>query len=261
MTQSNQLTTPNDRLLAFFDGIFLGRTLHDLEKQAGASIEDLLKAVRADEDAFLGFKAAREWGTYVQESELTTRLRENADNPESAVKTNALKLYADHMHWSMERANPNVYSGKLDVSAVMSVKINTQLDLNAVKRIDNVYDLTATVTEARPAETLSDSDAKLLEASATPATTSSPFDTAVTAASQDDRAEEASERLFAAIDRALAEDMGDEDDGGAPAQPEAVGQEAPRPKPRRQRRVVRSKQALVEQSSARETARTTKASQ
>lgn len=250
MTNS-QVVNPKEQLLSLFEGIFLGRTLHDLEEQAGASIEDILRAVRADEDAFLDFKSAREWGTYVQESELTTKLRANADNPESSAKTNALKLYADHMHWVMERANPNVFSGKLDISSVMSVKINTQLDLNAIKRIENVYDLTATVTEARPANHLNDSDAVLLEASTAPAESRTPFDTAVETVLEADSIEEASQRLLAGLDGLLAEDMGDEANGRAPPQPEAVENRPSRQKSRRQRRVVRPKQTLVEQGAPR----------
>ena len=197
---SNQISTPKDKFLALFEGILLGRTLHDLEKQAGASIEELLLAVRSDEDALLDFKAAREWGTYVQESELTTRLRENADNPQSAVKTNALKLYADHMHWAMERANPGVFSGKADLTAVVPVQFVTTLDLNAVKKLENVYDIEATIPVNAALQDLNDSEFELLEASIREAPPNSPFDAAVRAIKDTDRLETASARLEAVIE-------------------------------------------------------------
>lgn len=217
---SNQLTTNRERLLTLFDGIFLGRTLHDLEKEAGASIEALLKAVRDDEEAFLDFKANREWGTFVQESELTTKLRQNAaEDAPSPARTNALKLYADHLHWVMERANPGYYSGKVNVTASVPLKIITTLDLNNPKQIDNVYDLTATIETEKDRADVTDIEVESLEARALEAPGGSPFDAAVGAVRGSQSIEEAASRLEAM----LAADAG-RPEGEAPEErPAALG--------------------------------------
>lgn len=245
---SNELTTPKQKLLELFEGIFLGRTLHDLEKQAGAPIEALLKAVRDDEQAFLDFKAARSWGTYVQESEIRTLLRDNALTPESAIKTNALKLYADHLHWALERANPAEFSGKVQVSATVPVQIITTLDLPGAKQIDGIYELAAEVPsqpEEREIGSFNDHELQLLEASAVGSPPSSPFDAAVSAILEGDRLESASARLEALLDadaRSLEEEISEQVSAAAPQ----VAEAAPRPQPRRKRRVVREEQTLVE---------------
>lgn len=243
--------TSKEQLLQLFEGIFLGRTLHDLEKQAGTSIEDLLRAVRDDEDAFQDFKAHREWATYVQESELTTKLRENAENPTSPIKTNALKLYADHLHWAMERANPGHFGGKLDITSMVPLKIVTTLDLGGTKNIEGVYDLTATTTNALAPDEISDSTFKLLETSAREAPPSSPFHAAVAAADDEARIAEAAERLERAFDAARGQSLLD-GAGEEEEVPQTLEKNTSRSKPRRERAVVRRQQRLVEQGTREE---------
>lgn len=133
--------------LKLFEGIVLGRTLHQLEKALGIKAERLLSLVRGNEQAFLDFKEARSYSAYVIEDDISEKLRLNADNPESAVKNNALKVWADHMHWVAERRNPEVYSGKATLSLNTPIQINTTLDLGQTKAIDGVYRLEATTTQ------------------------------------------------------------------------------------------------------------------
>lgn len=147
-------TIPKDKLAGLLEGILLGRTLHDLEKQAGASVEQLMRLLQTDEDAALALRSAREFSAYVLEDEITDKLRANMENPETAVKNNALKIWADHMHRKLEARNPAIYSGKAAVHMTVPVKIVTDLDLNAPQSIAGIYELKAEVVEERPLEAL-----------------------------------------------------------------------------------------------------------
>lgn len=149
---SNQISTTkpltpqeSDQL---FEGIVLGRTLHQLEEALGIKAERLLSLIRRDEGASLGFKEAREVSAFVIEDEVTEKLRDNAAAPASAVQNNALKLWADHMHWVAERRNAAIYSGKAPVNVSVPIQIVTSLDLGQQKSIEGVYELTAnSITE------------------------------------------------------------------------------------------------------------------
>lgn len=146
-----QTALTEEESLKLFEGIVLGRTLHQLEKALGIKAERLLSLVRSDERAFLDFKEAREFSAYVLEDDVSEKLRKNADSPESAVKNNALKIWADHIHWVAERRNAAVYSGKAPVSLTVPIQINTSLDLGQVKALEGVYALEATTTQEVPA--------------------------------------------------------------------------------------------------------------
>lgn len=134
-----------------FEGIVLGRTLHQLEKALGIKAERLLSLIRRDEGAALGFKEAREVSAFVIEDEVTEKLRLNAEEPASAVQNNALKLWADHMRWVAERRNAAIYSGKAPVNVSVPIQIVTSLDLGQQKTLEGVYDLTATSITEIPA--------------------------------------------------------------------------------------------------------------
>lgn len=136
--------TTKQQIATLLEGILLGRTFHDLEKQAGVSAEALLLRLRNDEDAAIGLSQAREVSAYAMESELLDKARSNMEAPESAVANNAVKIWTDVMKWAIERRNPAIFSGKANVEATMVVKFDTSLDLNAPKNMDGVYELTAT---------------------------------------------------------------------------------------------------------------------
>lgn len=248
---SNRISTTKDRRDELMRGIFLGRTLHDLEKQAGAPLEDILLELKHDEEAFLDFKAAREWGAFIQDSEITTKLRENAENPESAIKTNALKLYADHLRWSMERANPTHFSNKIDLSAVIPVKINTVLDLGGHQQLENVYDLTATIPIERKEDEISDSEFNLLETSARTPPSGSPFNETIAAMLDGKTAEEATDAIEEALTHVSRSEGLSARTTQTPDFEEALEEALARKKPRRQRQVVRKKQRVVEQTKKR----------
>lgn len=167
---SNDLTTTKDQLKTLLDGIRLGRTFHDLEKQVGMSAEQLLLALAHDEDLYLRFKTVRETSAYVIEDEITTKLRDNAEAPESAVKNNALKIWADHMHWAAERRNPAIFSGKAAVNVTVPIQIHTDIDLNQPKNVEGIYELEAIHVEETKINDIQDSDPRieLVDAGGTP---------------------------------------------------------------------------------------------
>lgn len=150
MAMSNTISDPKKQLTTLLEGILLGRTLYDLEKQAGASVEQLLKLLQHDEATFLDFKTAREFSAYVIEDNITQQLRGNMENPKGAVQNNAVKIWADHMHWMAERRNPAAFSGKAAIHMTVPVQFITDLDLNAPKTIDNIYEFEATIVEEQP---------------------------------------------------------------------------------------------------------------
>lgn len=126
-----------------FEGIILGRTLLQIEKALGIPAERLLALIRLDEGANIAFKEARELSAFVIEDQITDKLAENAENPQSAVKNTALKVWSDHMHWVAERRNAAVYSGKAPVNVTVPIQITTSLDLGHTKSIEGVYELVA----------------------------------------------------------------------------------------------------------------------
>ena len=87
---SNILPADKADIIKNLRGIALGRTLQDLEKETGMSVESFIYLVQTDQDVALAFKTARELSAYVLEDEVTTKLRLNTDEPTGAVKTNAM---------------------------------------------------------------------------------------------------------------------------------------------------------------------------
>lgn len=200
MATSNPISLTKAEVIDLMRGIALGRTLHDLEKQSGVSVESFLFMLQTDQDVAFAFKKARELSSYVLEDEVTDKLRLNADEPTSAAKTNALKAWADHVDSIIKARNPMVYSGKVDVGAAINVRFVTTLDLNAPKTIDNVYDLTGTVVEEAEIKDVTETDFNRLVDGLTNEATSSPFSTALALSQESESIEQAAARLEQAID-------------------------------------------------------------
>lgn len=197
MTTSNPPKLTEEQAKAAISGITMGRTLQELEQQGNIPVEALLEAIRTNEQLALDFKIAREFSSYVIEDEITTRLKANALAPEGANKTNALKAWADHAHKQLDARNPAIFSGKAALTTTVPIQIITSLDLNVVKRIDDVYNLEATVVEERDVITIPDDQL----ANAIPilpgALENTPFDRAVAAANEQEAIEAAAARLDA----------------------------------------------------------------
>ncbi len=206
MTSSNLPTLSKQQISDALRGIMLGRTLHQLEMEGGISMEAFLQAVQVDEETALAFKVAREFSSYVLEDDITTQLRANADNPSSAIKTNALKAWADHAHKQLDARNPAIFSGKASLTNTVPVQIITTLDLNSVKRSDDIYTLEATTTEVRDIITIPDDQlahAVPVTADGSPVT---PLSAAVTRALEERAFEAAADPLDEAIGRSMEAD-------------------------------------------------------
>lgn len=197
---SNILPADKADIIKNLRGVALGRTLQDLEKETGMSIESFIYLVQTDQDVALAFKTARELSAYVLEDEVTTKLRLNTDEPTGAVKTNALKVWADHINGAIKARNPMVYSGKADVGHVTHVHIETTLDLNAPKTIENIYDLTATVVEETEIKNVTDTQFGRLVDELRDEATSSDEAPQLAISDESRRIEEAAERIAAAFE-------------------------------------------------------------
>lgn len=153
------------------------------------------------------FREAREMSAFVLEDAITMRLRANADDPESSTKTNALKLWADHLNDAIKSRNPTIYSGKAEVGNTLAIHIETTLDLNAPKSIENVYDLTATIVETVPVENLTDTQFKQLVAGLQDEIRAGESDPAMAVDKEVQAIEAAADRIEAAIEHQIAAGM------------------------------------------------------